>query len=110
MRDLAKAVFEIQAVKIQVPCASETRGSLVGHQALARRIQPAAAQLAGGAQGDAYLKSSGRLALQFLKGFFQQFDVELEADVVDLAGLFAAQQISRSPEFQVERGHAEAAA
>ena len=49
-------------------------------------------------------------ALQLMHGFFQQLDVHVEADRADVAVLFAAQDIARAAQFEIQRGDFESGA
>ena len=50
------------------------------------------------------------LVLQFAHGFFEDLVVGLEADVVDEAALFRAEQIARTTDVEVLHGDVDAAA
>lgn len=49
-------------------------------------------------------------AFHFANGFFEHFDVHVEADGVDVAGLFAAEEAAGAAEFEIESGDLEAGA
>jgi hypothetical protein len=50
------------------------------------------------------------LVLQFAHGFFEDLVVGLEADVVDEAALFRAEQVARATDVEVLHGDVDAAA